>query len=1483
MPMPFFKDLKVKLSRRNESVTPHVEATVTPHQAAPAAAPAAATAVSPPNLPERLWDEAYRQTRVSDSNTVDAYEKILSARLSEYNAGGLEPPAFADNGLQQNEIAHDIGKRRLQMQQLVQHGLRKTEKDAKAKQRIGDGIQAAMAVKEVVDKAIQASPEAAVAWILMNPRTEASSNRQGIAYVVSRMDWYWNLSSLLLDENVTEAHSQGPRRELEKVVTQLYAKLLLYQIKSVCYYHRGRFATWMRDLVKLEHWDGELSDIQAAEAAVQEDSTQYNTAAIRVRLGAIAETAKSQNAKLGSIDSAIREQTRQQERLHKTSADNKCMEDLRATDPHDDKKRIEQTKGGLLRDSYCWILANEDFQQWRKSLHSQLLWIKAEPGKGKTMLLCGIIDELRGSIPETALLSYFFCQATDSRINSATAVLRGLLYMLMDQQPSLITHVREKHDHAGKSLFEDPNAWEALTEIFVDVLQDPCLATTYLIIDALDECVTDLPKLLDFIARHSSVSSRVKWIVSSRNWPDIEERLERADNKVRLSLELNAESVSMAVSIFIEQKVSQLAQQRKYDKRTRDAVLDHLASNANNTFLWVALVCQNLEATSKRNVLKKLNLFPPGLNSLYERMIQQISKSDDAKLCKQMLASIALVYRPITLAELTALVEQLEDIADDPESLREIIGLCGSFLTLREETVYFVHQSAKDFLLARAAEEVFPSGREDVHYTIFVRSLELLSRTLQRDMYGLEALGYPAEDIKQPDLDPLAASRYSCMYWVDHLCDSNPKSSASYVNSLQDGGSIDVFIREKYLYWLEGLSLCKSIPKGVVSMAKLWSLVQAYASALLFSPAGSLIRRLFQHEELRWITIKPAMGDNWSACLQTLEGHSGYVPSVAFSHDSTRLASGSSDSTVKIWDASSGACLQTLKGHSDRVWSVAFSHDSTRLASGSDDNTVKIWDASSGTCLQTLKGHSDRVRSVAFSHDSTRLASGSDDNTVKIWDASGGACLQTLDGHSSNVQSVAFSHDSTRLASGSDDNTVKIWDASSGVCLQTLKGHSDWVHSVAFSHESTRLASASRDCTVKIWDASSGTCLQTLKGHSDRVWSVAFSHDSTRLASGSDDNTVKIWDASSGACLQTLEGHRTRVRSVAFSHDSTRLASGSSDSTVKIWDASGGACLQTLDGHSSNVGSVAVSHDSTRLASGSMDRTVKIWDASSGAYLQTLKGHSDWVYSMAFSHDSTRLASASRDCTVKIWDASSGACLQTLDGHSSNVQSVAFSHDSTRLASGSSDSTVKIWDASSGTCLQTLKGHSDWVHSVAFSHDSTRLASASRDCTVKIWDASSGACLQTLDGHSSHVQSVAFSHDSTRLASGSMDRTVKIWDASSGACLQTLSTSNTLHNLSFDLTGLFLHTEFGYIATSSSTASSTVNITEPQCLQNLGAGVSSDRTWITHGGNNMLWMPSEYRTSWSSVGGNNVVGIVSGRVWICSFDLDRSGAVSSIN
>ena len=265
----------------------------------------------------------------------------------------------------------------------------------------------------------------------------------------------------------------------------------------------------------------------------------------------------------------------------------------------------------------------------------------------------------------------------------------------------------------------------------------------------------------------------------------------------------------------------------KYSNDTRNAVERYLSANAHGTFLWVALVCQELAKTPGRKTQKKLAVFPPGLNALYRQMMDQICNledTEDTALCKDILAIVSVVYRPITLDELAALVDALDGVSGDYEALAEIVGLCGSFLTLRNCTIFFVYQSAKDFWLGEARNEIFPSGIEDIHHTIFSRSLRVMRDTLRRDIYSLSAPGFPIDKIETPNPDPLAAARYSCIYWVDHLRDCNPKKNAK--NDFRDDGSIDVFLRQTYLHWLEALSLLKRMSEGVASMLSLAGLFE---------------------------------------------------------------------------------------------------------------------------------------------------------------------------------------------------------------------------------------------------------------------------------------------------------------------------------------------------------------------------------------------------------------------------------------------------------------------------------------------------------------------------------------------------------------------------------------------------------------------------------------------------------------------------------
>jgi hypothetical protein len=509
-----------------------------------------------------------------------------------------------------------------------------------------------------------------------------------------------------------------------------------------------------------------------------------------------------------------------------------CIRDLCITDPRQDKKRIEETKGGILADCYGWIVDNPCFVQWRSQPQNQLLWIRGDPGKGKTMLLCGIIDELEAFLCNSDHLSYFFCQAGDVRINNATSILRGLITMLVEQQPSLSSHVLEQYDRHGKALFENANTWIALSDIFRKIIQDPGLKPVMFIIDALDECIASREHIVKVIHEAISISRRVKWIISSRNWPDIEEQLTGTGDCVALNLELNSEAVSEAVQAYITHRVAQLTIQKKYNDITRNAVERHLSLNADGTFLWVALVCEHLAKVPRRHVLAKLNEFPPGLNALYTRMWEHIRASDDASLCQQILAAVAVVFRPITLQELPSIVKILEPFCNDDTEIMELVGLCGSFLTVRESTVYFVHQSAKDFLLREVSVELFPDGRRATHQSILSMSLQSLSTTLKRDMYRLSAPGYAIENIERPDPDPLVRLRYSSSHWIDHFGGSISDIAADRAATDQFAlVAVEDFLKRRFLYWLECLSLCRKMSEGVLLMRKLQALLKVSSTA----------------------------------------------------------------------------------------------------------------------------------------------------------------------------------------------------------------------------------------------------------------------------------------------------------------------------------------------------------------------------------------------------------------------------------------------------------------------------------------------------------------------------------------------------------------------------------------------------------------------------------------------------------------------------
>ncbi|KAJ4232218.1 hypothetical protein NW759_002605 [Fusarium solani] len=514
-------------------------------------------------------------------------------------------------------------------------------------------------------------------------------------------------------------------------------------------------------------------------------------------------------------------------------ANDECLRDLQTTDPRMDKTRIENDKGGLVQGSCNWVLEDSNFQQWGQGTNDRLLWVKGDPGKGKTMLLCGLIDELKKS---QLALSYFFCQATDSRINNATSVLRGLIYLLVVQDTSLTRHVRNKWDHGGKSTFDPPNGWHALCDMLDDILHDHSKPTC-LVIDALDECESgSLSSLLNLIVSTTSKFHHIKWLVSSRNLPDIERGLGGANvgGRLEISLEANAGLVSKAVANYIDYKIDNLAKLNS-ELDLCKKVKETMQQKANGTFLWAALAFDQLNAEEDEELednsgmLDILNQVPEGLTNLYDRMWRQVSTQGtrNSRSCKAILATMFLAYRPLQLQELPMLAGFKGNLANH-DTLVKLVRLCGSFLTIQQdaETVHFVHQSAKDFLTdnKNAFDGMFPSGMGDGHHQLFSRSLAAMTLPitgLRQNIYGLRNPGVLTSEIEMPVPDPLAVMRYSCVRWLDHFYEW---VSSKQDRDQNDANDVATFLQDKYLYWLEALGLCGNVIEGIASIRKLEAL-----------------------------------------------------------------------------------------------------------------------------------------------------------------------------------------------------------------------------------------------------------------------------------------------------------------------------------------------------------------------------------------------------------------------------------------------------------------------------------------------------------------------------------------------------------------------------------------------------------------------------------------------------------------------------------
>jgi WD40 repeat protein len=556
-----------------------------------------------------------------------------------------------------------------------------------------------------------------------------------------------------------------------------------------------------------------------------------------------------------------------------------------------------------------------------------------------------------------------------------------------------------------------------------------------------------------------------------------------------------------------------------------------------------------------------------------------------------------------------------------------------------------------------------------------------------------------------------------------------------------------------------------------------------------------------------------------------------------------KIASGSEDQTVIIWDQPTGKVLRILRGHEAPVRSVSWHPGGEIIASVAD--RVYLWDAATGALRGTMRSSEGAV-CADFSPDGKTLAVAGPEGSVRLIDSIEQGTGVVLLAHGPRIRSLAFSRTGRWLAVGTGNRdepcgTVELFDVSSCSHVRTVARLGHWAEAVAFSPDEKTLAvggaakrgevqvfaidpglpsrrfevhsrgvkalafltndeivTASHDYTVTVHDLRNGDLVLGGMYHHEVVTAVATCAEGGIIISAGADNEVVAWDiraASASSEQRATEAsrrvHTDTINAARLAPDGQSFATAARDGTARIHYLSDQQPSLPYWTNAEVVHIAAISPDGKMIAVGS-GGTVKIFSTETSRLLRELRGHEKWVRDLVWSNNSQQLLTASEDHTAILFDVATGVANHTLVGHTAGLRAVQFSPDQKLAATAGDDARIHIWDLATGKLIHALVGHQARIKALAWMSDG-RLASGGSDKSILIWNPISGKLDLSIEAPGDEIWTLCASPDGKRLAAGCKDGGVRLFDVATRKQIAWLPCSDAILAVWFSPDGKKMH------------------------------------------------------------------------------------------